>query len=212
MAPSTSDPDEPLPLLVRAEAMVNITLDDTSPFITYSDGWGIQSPQDPDLDYYFQDTYHGTETVGANATIVFSGSGVFIFGSTGPNHGNLQVSVNGAHQTFSAYSTTPLFQQCLFSSMVDASYNEVILINIGGPSGNYLDLDYIITTVPEKCVLCATLVEVYLTPCSARRSLLNPISRQSLPVADFLLLLPRRRLPQEAQRLLPHPNPPPPPR
>jgi len=164
MAPSTSDPDESLPLLARAEAMVNITLDDTSPFITYSDGWGVQSQQDPDLDFYSQDTYHGTEAVGANATILFSGSGVFLFGSMGPDHGNFEVSVNGARQTFSGYSTTPLFQQCLFSSMLDENYNEIILINIGGSDGNYMDLDYIVTTVPENTTFPAQTPLPAITP------------------------------------------------
>ncbi|KZT57550.1 hypothetical protein CALCODRAFT_508749 [Calocera cornea HHB12733] len=166
MAPSTSDPDpdELIPLLARAEAMVNITLDDTSPFITYSDGWGIQSSQDPDLDYYLQETYHGTETVGSNATIVFSGSGVYLYGSMGPDHGNFEISVNGARQTFSGYATTPQFQQCIFSSMLDATYNEIILINIGGSSGNYMDLDYIITTVPENTTFPAQPALPPITP------------------------------------------------
>ncbi|EJU05918.1 hypothetical protein DACRYDRAFT_20240 [Dacryopinax primogenitus] len=144
--------------------MVNITLDDTSPFISYSDGWGVQSPQDPNLEYYLQETYHGTQTIGSNATIVFSGSGVYLYGSMGPAHGNFEVSVNGARQTFSGYSSTPLFQQCLFSSMLDASYNEIILINIGGSGGSFMDLDYIITTVPENTTFPAPPSLAPITP------------------------------------------------
>jgi len=59
--------------LKTAEMLRNSTLDDTSPLISYSSGWSVQSPSDPQLSSFLGSTYHATQTNGSSANITFNG-------------------------------------------------------------------------------------------------------------------------------------------
>lgn len=56
-----------------AEMLRNLTLDDTSANISYSAGWSVQFPGDPQLSSFLGSTYHATQTNGSTANITFNG-------------------------------------------------------------------------------------------------------------------------------------------
>lgn len=67
--------------------MSNFTLDDTDPSLTYSsNGWAIQPPTDPDLQEFFDQTYHAAQTDGATVSFTFQGTAFALYGSKGPGH------------------------------------------------------------------------------------------------------------------------------
>ncbi|CCM06165.1 uncharacterized protein FIBRA_08405 [Fibroporia radiculosa] len=65
----------------------NYTLDDDDPRISYaSAAWDIQNSSNPDLDAYFDRTYHLARSSGASFNFTFTGSAFSLFGSKGPGH------------------------------------------------------------------------------------------------------------------------------
>ncbi|KAI0927743.1 hypothetical protein AcW1_005182 [Taiwanofungus camphoratus] len=94
---------------------MNFSLDDSSsPPLSYSGNWAIQSPSDPDLSRFFQGTYHVAQANGATMNLTFQGSAIAIYGSKGPGHGNYSVQFDDAIAFFSAYADQTQFQQPLF--------------------------------------------------------------------------------------------------
>ena len=66
---------------------MNFTVDDSDPSFAYSDnGWAVQAADDPDLDQFFQDTYHVATVNGASVSFQFQGMAFALYGSKGPGH------------------------------------------------------------------------------------------------------------------------------
>lgn len=65
---------------------MNFTFDDASTALSYSTGWAVQSASDPNIDRFFQSTYHVAEVIGASVNFTASATAVYIYGSTGPGH------------------------------------------------------------------------------------------------------------------------------
>lgn len=78
-------------------ASFNLTVEDSSPLISYSPaGAWVDSPSnDTLLSSYSGSSYHSTSTEGATATIHFNGTGLTIFGGHRTNYGTYQISVDG---------------------------------------------------------------------------------------------------------------------
>ena len=65
---------------------MNFTLDDAASQLVYSSDWAFQSPTDPNLSQFFDETYHVAQTSGATLNMTVQGSLLYIYGSKGPSH------------------------------------------------------------------------------------------------------------------------------
>lgn len=129
---------------------MNYTLDDASPSLTFSHGWGIQNASEPDLDRYFHHTFHVAENDGATMNFSFLGSYTFvaIYGSKGPGHASYSVQVDDAIlPNQSAYASTPQFQQLLFQRALAPTNSSQHFVQItaqfDGASQPWLDVDFV---------------------------------------------------------------------
>ncbi|ESK96616.1 hypothetical protein Moror_6836 [Moniliophthora roreri MCA 2997] len=75
----------------------NVTVEDSSPLITYSPpgAWADSDPNDALKSRYSGESIRTTRTRGAQATIIFNGTGISIFGFDKPNFGAFTVTVDG---------------------------------------------------------------------------------------------------------------------
>ncbi|KAJ7072062.1 hypothetical protein C8F01DRAFT_1243146 [Mycena amicta] len=79
----------------------NLTIDDSSPLISYgpSGAWQDASSKDTAGLAYTAGTLHSTTAPGATATIQFNGTGIEIYGGHRPGYGTYQLTVDGKHVT-----------------------------------------------------------------------------------------------------------------
>ncbi|KAF9478820.1 hypothetical protein BDN70DRAFT_879533 [Pholiota conissans] len=122
----------------------NITVEDSSPLITYfpAGSW-IDTPTNDQLaSSYSGSSYHTTNAQGATATIAFNGTGVWIFGGHRPNYGTYSIMVDG--QTVvsgSSQANNASGNQLLGSaSGLPYGFHTAILTNTGGAP---IDIDWI---------------------------------------------------------------------
>jgi len=128
-------------------ASFNLTVEDSSPLITYSPaGSWIDTPtNDPFAVFYSGGSLHTTTTQGATATINFNGTGISIFGGHRPNYGTFSLIVDGQLVTNgSAESTVPstvATRQLLgtVSGLINGPHNAVFANTDGQP----IDVDSI---------------------------------------------------------------------
>ncbi|KAJ8454453.1 hypothetical protein ONZ51_g13013 [Trametes cubensis] len=132
---------------------MNFTLDDADPSLSFSaTGWAIQNPSDPDLDQFFDNTYHVAQQDGATVTFVFQGVAFAIYGSTGPGHAKFTVQYdNVVVNNLAASASQTRFRQKLFGHSFgsDTGSHTVKLTAVlsgEGLAGEWLDLDYITFT------------------------------------------------------------------
>jgi len=78
-------------------AAFNVSLDDSSPLITYSPAtaWTDTPANDTTASLYFDSSLHTTSTKGASASFAFNGTGVWLYGGLRSNYGSYQVSIDG---------------------------------------------------------------------------------------------------------------------
>ncbi|KAI0355272.1 hypothetical protein OH77DRAFT_1437169 [Trametes cingulata] len=96
--------------------MPNFTLDDSDPTLAFAPGqWATQLPSDPDLDLFFDRTYHAAQADGASVSFQFSGFAFALYGSRGPGHGKFQVQFDDTVVTLDAFAPTTAFHQELFA-------------------------------------------------------------------------------------------------
>ncbi|KAF9050294.1 hypothetical protein BJ165DRAFT_1402045 [Panaeolus papilionaceus] len=131
------------------------TIEDTSPLIVYSGEGGYNdwkagtSKDDSALDRYSQSSYTVTSTVNASASFFFYGTGVQIFGSKRPTHGDYQITVDAwvyDPKSGNATDAEGLFQTSLFTtSSLKSAYHMVRMTNVGN---GLLDLDFLTWQTP----------------------------------------------------------------
>ncbi|KAJ3514114.1 hypothetical protein NLJ89_g2558 [Agrocybe chaxingu] len=125
-------------------ASFNITVEDSSPLFTYSPaGSWTDTPFDDALaSSYSAGSYHTTSTEGATATIIFTGTGLSIFGGLRPNYGTYSISVDGRTvSSGSARSNEASFRQILgaASGLPYGTHTAVITNSNGAP----IDIDWV---------------------------------------------------------------------
>ncbi|KAH7108407.1 hypothetical protein BKA62DRAFT_682083 [Auriculariales sp. MPI-PUGE-AT-0066] len=126
---------------------VNITVEDTSPLISYqpASAWRESPADDPLALQSSASSFRTTSQPGATASLSFSGTGISIFGSTGPNHGQYSVSIDGgAQQVLSGSTATVVAQVPLFSASGLTSGDHTIVITNNGVNGQtgVFDIDF----------------------------------------------------------------------
>jgi len=126
---------------------MNVSFDDTDPFLQYSPDWRVQNPSDPNLPLYWQSTYHACQVPGCTFSLTFQGAGVYVYGSNGPNHGNFSINVADRFILGSAFSTNPRYQQLLYGTpLKDAQYT--VIFNNTSTEPAWLDIDFFFLTQP----------------------------------------------------------------
>ncbi|TBU29224.1 hypothetical protein BD311DRAFT_273946 [Dichomitus squalens] len=130
---------------------MNFAVDDADPSISYSpNGWDVQSANDPDLDKFFQETYHVAAQDGATMVFQFIGSAFALYGSKGPQHAQFNLQYDNIVVPLDASASTTAFQQELFShsfaSDGNATQHTVKVTAILNGMNNWLDIDYITFT------------------------------------------------------------------
>ncbi|KAH9857401.1 hypothetical protein C2E23DRAFT_927322 [Lenzites betulinus] len=129
--------------------MSNFTLDDTDPSLSYSsNGWAVQSPTDPDLTEFFDETYHAAQADGATMSFTFQGTAFALYGSKGPGHGKFQVQFDSTVVNLDASASQTAFRQQLFAHTFSppASTHLVkvtAVLSGDGLQGRWMDVDYI---------------------------------------------------------------------
>jgi hypothetical protein len=85
--------------------------------------------------------YHDTQTAGAQASVVFNGTGIWLFGSKASDHGSYEIIEDGQSRgTQSSSNRINLYNQVLYSGVdLPIQQHEVILKNA---EGKRLDFDY----------------------------------------------------------------------
>ncbi|KDR75159.1 hypothetical protein GALMADRAFT_249097 [Galerina marginata CBS 339.88] len=125
-------------------ASFNITVEDSSPLITYAPAgsWTDTPADDPLAASYFGGSYHTAAAQGATATITFTGTGFSIIGGHRSNYGTYSVSVDGqTTATGTAQSSDSVTKQLLGSaSGLSYGSHTVVLTNTGGTP---IDIDRI---------------------------------------------------------------------
>ncbi|KAI0339769.1 hypothetical protein BDW22DRAFT_1431267 [Trametopsis cervina] len=121
----------------------NVSLDDCSPLITYSQPWIDASLNDTLASNYSDASLHTATANGATATFSFNGTGVWLYGAHRPEYGVYAMTVDG--QTVangSASAVIPVFDQLLGgSSNLGMGEHTVTLTSV---SGGPIDLDSLI--------------------------------------------------------------------
>jgi len=78
-------------------ASLNLTVEDSSPLITYSPSgaWRDALPLDTGGLAYSGGNFHSTATPGASVTITFNGTGISFFGGNRPDYGAFTITIDG---------------------------------------------------------------------------------------------------------------------
>lgn len=123
---------------------LELTIEDTSPIITYSSNWRPgTSADDPLMDRYSQNSFTVTNVNGESVSFSFNGTGVQIFGAKRGNHGPYHVNLDKSQNTgLNGTALDPgLFQTSLFSvSGLQQGPHQVTLTN---DAASYVDIDFI---------------------------------------------------------------------
>lgn len=117
-----------------------VTVEDTAPFLTYAGSWRAgSSAEDISADKYSESSFTLTETQGSSISFTYYGTEAAVYGSKRGNHGNYQVTVDGASTpAASGVSTTDVFNATLFSGAVPKGIHTVTLTN---SENKFLDVD-----------------------------------------------------------------------
>ncbi|KAI0074643.1 hypothetical protein K474DRAFT_1516490 [Panus rudis PR-1116 ss-1] len=126
-------------------AAFNVSLDDSSPLITYSPlgAWFDTPSNDTQASSYNSQSLHTTSSQGASAIFVFNGTGVWLFGGLRSNYGPYSFSVDGKVIT-TGTSKNDVFQaNQLLGGKSDLEMGEHTAV-LRCESGAPIDLDNII--------------------------------------------------------------------
>ncbi|OSC96830.1 hypothetical protein PYCCODRAFT_1472280 [Trametes coccinea BRFM310] len=172
---------------------MNFTLDDSDPSLSYSPGgWAVQPPNDPQLDQFFDRTYHAAQQDGATLSFTFAGSGFAVYGSKGPGHAKLQVQYDTiVVNNIDTSAAQTAFGQVLFahsfgSAPAQHSVKLTAVLSGDGLQGKWLDVDYItFTTAYNASSTSAIPIVTSSPPWLAGSSSTNAPSATPTPGATF---------------------------
>ncbi|KAG6378052.1 hypothetical protein JVT61DRAFT_13733 [Boletus reticuloceps] len=125
--------------------LLTTVIDDKSPLISYDATWlpGTSQNDNFAVDYYLG-TFQKNNAADGTATLSFNASAFWIYGANRPNHGTYTIQVDSNNFPNFNGSGNNLFQQTLFSTNVSQGMHTVRLMNTGGTSGFYVDIDMIV--------------------------------------------------------------------
>jgi len=118
-------------------------VDDASPIVAYSGQWTDSVPG-ADTVNYKDNSFHSSDTNSSSATLIFTGTSIFVFGSQGPDHGKFAVILDGSTQVLDAFNTSDGYQKALFSQggLALGQHNVTIVNLVQDASRPWFYLDY----------------------------------------------------------------------
>lgn len=120
-------------------------LNDDAGAITYSGGWAVSAARNVGD---FKNDLHYSWQNGATATVAFTGTGISLITPTGPEYGDIQVTIDGASPTtVSAYSATYKAQQSVYQ--IHSLSNTAHTMTISKQSGSYMQVDAVAIDTPS---------------------------------------------------------------
>ncbi|KAK7035445.1 hypothetical protein VNI00_011738 [Paramarasmius palmivorus] len=124
-------------------AAFNVTVEDSSPLVNYSPpgSWADSDPSDPSIASYSGRSIRTTRERGAQATVDFNGTGIFIYGSDKPNFGTFTVTVDGQKVDTSSSAATVSAPKKLLASVQDLK-NERHTVVVTSEGTNDINIDY----------------------------------------------------------------------
>ncbi|CAE6538512.1 unnamed protein product [Rhizoctonia solani] len=135
----------------------NVTVDDISPLIKYSQTW-VSYVSKPESDEHFGKTIHITQSQGAQAQFSFSGTAVYIFGARKSNYGHGIIRVDNESYDVDQYTPTQsdgtdgLYQQLLFKKENLPNRLHDVSLTYNASSGTYISLDYVMWTSGDDII------------------------------------------------------------
>jgi hypothetical protein len=80
----------------------------------------------------------------SSATLLFTGTSIFVFGSQGPDHGKFAVILDGSTQVLDAFNTSNVYQKALFSQggLALGQHNVTVVNLVQDESRPWFYLDY----------------------------------------------------------------------
>ena len=117
----------------------------TDPLVSYSGSWRTSHSANN-----INDSAQTTSEKGASATLLFSGTGIELYGSKGKRFGQADVKLDGKLiRTLDGYSNKDLAQQLMFFSYgLSPSEHSIKIINKGSKSGSLLEVDAFVINSP----------------------------------------------------------------
>jgi Alpha-L-fucosidase/Ricin-type beta-trefoil lectin domain-like len=120
-------------------------LNDDAGTITYSAAWSSSAARNVGD---FKNDLHYTGQNGATASVSFTGTGISVITPTGPDYGNIQITVDGGSPTtVSAYSAAYKAQQSVYQ--IHSLSNAAHTVTISKQSGTYMQLDAVAIDTPS---------------------------------------------------------------
>lgn len=98
---------------------------------------------DNDIHSYYLGTFQKNSAADGTATFSFNATAFWIYGANRPNHGTYTIQIDNTNYPSINGSGNNLFQQSLFSANVSQGMHTVKLVNTGGTSGLYVDIDMV---------------------------------------------------------------------
>ncbi|KAJ7071988.1 hypothetical protein C8F01DRAFT_1361438 [Mycena amicta] len=131
----------------------NYTIDDISPLINYSGSWSAGNKTDPSSSQYSNNgTFTVSSTKGDSASLIFTGTQVWIFGAKRDNHGGYTIKLDGKSSDHDGFSSTAVFGQPLFDSgSLPQQQHTITITNApNDTTKDFLDIDFITWTTESS--------------------------------------------------------------
>ncbi|CAE6496272.1 unnamed protein product [Rhizoctonia solani] len=146
----------------------NVTVDDVSAIFEYyipnTRVWTDSPTSDQELHNYWDSTYHSSNQFGAQASVMFQGTAVYLFAAKRSRHGTYGIYLDGLRvYDGDSYSASPLYNQIMYNATdLAPTWHNLTIVNSDPSNQTYTEVDYIrwTTLMPES------LTETFGTPIS----------------------------------------------
>jgi hypothetical protein len=139
-------------------------VDDVSPLLIYSDGWSDTNTGDSEFINYPNKTFHATQVQGANMTLQFFGTAIYVAGAKRGNHvcvfthlqdanihnlvrqDQFTATLDNSATVGNSFARDPgLYQQILFSQTgLTSTYHTLVMTDTSTRNDRpFLDIDYV---------------------------------------------------------------------
>jgi intracellular sulfur oxidation DsrE/DsrF family protein len=140
---------------VRAQgpaAATPTTIDDTHPYLEYSDGWEAR----PNIGGRYNNTDHQASPAGRTVELVFNGTGITLIGEKSPGRGSADIYIDGVlQQTVSYVAAAQALQQTIYEKTDLPPGVHTFKLVSKGNGWIYVDAFKLVGTpqLPEKIVV-----------------------------------------------------------
>ncbi|CAE6500098.1 unnamed protein product [Rhizoctonia solani] len=138
--------------------LYNVTVDDASAVFEYyiptGQPWTDSPTADQGLHNYWDSTYHSSNWFGAQASVRFLGTAVYLFAAKRSRHGIYDIYLDGQKvYNGDSYSLSPLYDQIMYNATdLAPSWHNLTIINSDATNQTFTEVDYIrwTTLMPDS--------------------------------------------------------------